>query len=208
MNRIRELQRQYSDIEKEIAASTEVLSLSRTYDAVKVPFDTTAVENDSVFYNEIKTYLDTSIIAAIIIFDSSELVKLNNAVIKSIEKLNKASNRTYLKIDSINLSQKNNPVIYTSRLPTYLEKARQIFNDICRDPLSLLGIFVTALALSLGAQFWFDLLKKLVALRGSGAKPDEAASSMSATSPKKVENDGNRVMSDNPFEIAISEHPA
>jgi hypothetical protein len=35
------------------------------------------------------------------------------------------------------------------------------------------GIVVSALALSLGANFWFDLLKKLVAIRSAGVKPEE-----------------------------------
>lgn len=34
------------------------------------------------------------------------------------------------------------------------------------------GWLVTALAISLGAPFWFDLLKQFVDLRGTGAKPD------------------------------------
>lgn len=37
----------------------------------------------------------------------------------------------------------------------------------------LLGWLVTALAISLGAPFWFDILKKIVNLRGSGTKPEE-----------------------------------
>lgn len=36
----------------------------------------------------------------------------------------------------------------------------------------LLGILLTALALSLGAPFWFDVLSKLVNVRGTGRKPD------------------------------------
>lgn len=35
----------------------------------------------------------------------------------------------------------------------------------------LLGFLLTAIAVSLGAPFWFDLLKKLVNVRSSGAKP-------------------------------------
>ncbi len=35
----------------------------------------------------------------------------------------------------------------------------------------LLGWIITALAVSLGAPFWFDLLKKLVSLRGTGPSP-------------------------------------
>lgn len=39
--------------------------------------------------------------------------------------------------------------------------------------LKFLGWTVTALSVTLGAPFWFDLLKRLVAIRGSGAKPGE-----------------------------------
>jgi uncharacterized protein YlaN (UPF0358 family) len=41
--------------------------------------------------------------------------------------------------------------------------------------LKVLGWIVTALAVSLGAPFWFDLLKKLVNIRGSGEKPKAKA---------------------------------
>ncbi len=37
----------------------------------------------------------------------------------------------------------------------------------------VVGWIITALAISLGAPFWFDLLKKLVSVRGSGNKPEE-----------------------------------
>lgn len=57
----------------------------------------------------------------------------------------------------------------------------------CRDPKhadelsiagnfhwwSIIGWFVTALAISLGAPFWFDLLSKLMKVRGSGETTDE-----------------------------------
>jgi hypothetical protein len=36
---------------------------------------------------------------------------------------------------------------------------------------SLLGWTITAIALSMGAPFWFDLLNKLMKLRGSVATP-------------------------------------
>lgn len=38
--------------------------------------------------------------------------------------------------------------------------------------VKVLGWIVTALAISLGAPFWFDLLKKLVNIRSSGNKPE------------------------------------
>lgn len=39
--------------------------------------------------------------------------------------------------------------------------------------VKLAGIFLTALAARQGAPFWFDLLKRVVNLRSTGAKPDE-----------------------------------
>ncbi len=42
-------------------------------------------------------------------------------------------------------------------------------------PIALGGWFMTALAVSLGAPFWFDLLGRLVKVRGSGAKPEAAS---------------------------------
>jgi hypothetical protein len=39
-------------------------------------------------------------------------------------------------------------------------------------PLKLLGLFVTGLALSLGAPFWFDTLSKFMNLRAAGVKPE------------------------------------
>jgi len=38
--------------------------------------------------------------------------------------------------------------------------------------LKILGWLITALAISFGAPFWFDLLNRLVDLRGSGKKPE------------------------------------
>jgi hypothetical protein len=39
--------------------------------------------------------------------------------------------------------------------------------------LKLIGIFMTALAARQGAPFWFDILKRAVNLRGTGANPAE-----------------------------------
>jgi hypothetical protein len=45
-----------------------------------------------------------------------------------------------------------------------------------------LGFIITALMLCLGANFWFDLLRKLISLRNAGAKPEE---SEAASTPKQ-----------------------
>jgi hypothetical protein len=44
-----------------------------------------------------------------------------------------------------------------------------------------LGCLMTALAISLGAPFWFDLLGRLVNLRATGAKPAKADKPKPAT---------------------------
>jgi len=48
------------------------------------------------------------------------------------------------------------------------------FPDTAADiAMKLLGIVLSAGAAAQGAPFWFDILKKLVNIRGSGANPDE-----------------------------------
>ncbi len=42
--------------------------------------------------------------------------------------------------------------------------------------MKIMGWFVTALAISLGAPFWFDLLKKMIRIRGSGYLPQRIKS--------------------------------
>jgi len=41
--------------------------------------------------------------------------------------------------------------------------------------MMLIGWIITGLAITLGAPFWFDLLKKLIQIRGSGSRPDTMA---------------------------------
>lgn len=43
------------------------------------------------------------------------------------------------------------------------------------DFLKIIGCLITALAISLGSSFWFDLLNRLVKLRGAGTKPNSTA---------------------------------
>ncbi len=53
-----------------------------------------------------------------------------------------------------------------------------------------LGYFITALAISLGAPFWFDLLSKLVKLRGSGDDPDKKKEAKVETTVKATTSAG------------------
>jgi len=46
--------------------------------------------------------------------------------------------------------------------------------------MKIIGLSITALAVSLGSNFWFDMLNKLVNLRGAGNKPKEAVAEKTA----------------------------
>ncbi|MGB0178380.1 MAG: hypothetical protein ACPF9D_14535, partial [Owenweeksia sp.] len=55
---------------------------------------------------------------------------------------------------------------------TYLfTSASMIWSQISVQ--KLLGWFVTALAITLGAPFWFDLLKRVINIRNTGNKPED-----------------------------------
>ena len=58
---------------------------------------------------------------------------------------------------------------------------------------TIIGWFITALAISLGAPFWFDLLNKLVQLRNAGKKPEDTASTVSSPNGKQDVPSKNRV---------------
>jgi len=47
--------------------------------------------------------------------------------------------------------------------------------------LKIMGWLITALAVSLGAPFWFDLLKKIMSIRNSGYIPNKVKSAVAAT---------------------------
>lgn len=51
----------------------------------------------------------------------------------------------------------------------------------------LLGVLLTALAISLGAPFWFDMLNKVINIRAAGPAPDERPKSPAATPKRPAE---------------------
>jgi hypothetical protein len=57
------------------------------------------------------------------------------------------------------------------------------FEDGQKSLLKLLGLLITALAMTLGAPFWFDILSKLASLRGTGAKPKTTEEKEKAAKP-------------------------
>ena len=53
------------------------------------------------------------------------------------------------------------------------EKIKDLPVDLHSWFIKILGLLITGLAAAQGAPFWFDILKKLVNVRGTGTKPDE-----------------------------------
>ncbi|MCG8330870.1 MAG: hypothetical protein MI974_24465 [Chitinophagales bacterium] len=70
-----------------------------------------------------------------------------------------------------------NEQIETVKSPLGLGWKNVVWNQVTPYDvvIKLLGWIVTALAVSLGAPFWFDLLRKLVNIRSSGNKPSESS---------------------------------
>lgn len=57
------------------------------------------------------------------------------------------------------------------------ERSKKSFKDSTNQTggtVTLIGWILTALAVSLGAPFWFDLLNKLVSIRQAGSKPEDS----------------------------------
>lgn len=53
--------------------------------------------------------------------------------------------------------------------------------------LKLIGLLLTAIAISLGAPFWFDLLNKVISIRAAGRSPEERPKSPEATAKRMSE---------------------
>jgi hypothetical protein len=72
------------------------------------------------------------------------------------------------------------------------------------------GLILTGIALSLGAPFWFDLMKKLVAIRGVGVKPEEKKENTRLSAVKEIIPEINKAeiqyLTSDPVEIALSIH--
>ncbi|MCB0856468.1 MAG: hypothetical protein KDD63_29820, partial [Bacteroidetes bacterium] len=70
------------------------------------------------------------------------------------------------------------------------------------------GFLITALAISMGAPFWFDLIKKLVSLRGAGFNPEEKKAQEKADNKveEKRKNLGKKIRNTDPVDIVLAEN--
>lgn len=107
----------------------------------------------------------------------------NNVLRKNVEQLNE----DFKQISSINL-----PVGWPVKIDSEKDiiiQLKQFFDQIKEKklltPEKLFGILVTALMVSMGSSFWFELLSKLLNIRSAGKKPlsGEEQESRKASSP-------------------------
>jgi hypothetical protein len=69
------------------------------------------------------------------------------------------------------------------------------------------GFIITAFALSMGSKFWFDLLKRLVSIRGTGEKPNEhKINKTQTTSDVLIPDNGLNRNTTDPAVVVLSEN--
>jgi len=112
------------------------------------------------------------------------LKDINNAS-SSISKAAKDSSKIYgdklaISLDSLKASL-NKRLVKKPIKKNILGQIWFVIVETFTDPIRLIGFLITALAISLGAPFWFDLLNKFVNLRVSGQKPDTSNPAASKT---------------------------
>ena len=95
------------------------------------------------------------------------------ALDKFTRSLNYFGDAHYIQIDRIIAKDQHRSILEGRRNYYAIEKIWYVLKKSCSNWLVFLGFIITALAISLGSNFWFDLLNKLVAMRSSGVKPAE-----------------------------------
>jgi hypothetical protein len=103
----------------------------------------------------------------------SLVIAINNTRLNEVfAVINQSSQARFVSIHEIDLSDNDKIVIRGRRPYKWYEKLGYVLFAIFRE-YRFIGFFITALMLSLGAPFWFDLLKRFISMRGDGVKPEE-----------------------------------
>ena len=103
------------------------------------------------------------------VLDGLEKTKLDEAQKNEIRQSVSQAFLELRKIAPPNYAWQNPP-----KWPFYVENGKPSWQDGVKEWLSkLLGWLLTALATSLGAQFWFNIMSEALKLRAAGRKPDD-----------------------------------
>jgi hypothetical protein len=136
--------------------------------------------------------VDTIAITEILSHDRSARTGMVNIAVQNKENYNPEA-----------LKNSNNPIVKaTNALDSDQQYAKTLIGlgwkpslakQQYQNPYLLpFGWLITALALSLGAPFWFDLLNKIIQLRGTGPKPNDIPAKQSSGTAKTVVDPQNR----------------
>ncbi len=178
----------YLMVSKEANDANDVLGLGKPWvDTCKMCNDSLKSEKFKARFdslNKIKTgFADSvSILSGILANYSNDLDSLSQInspqaivtrnQIRDLKKNISSDSNLLLKYQSFNLPEYDQMLKLKQRCD-YIKKAREnkvfVYSPNQRGGLeTILGWLITAMALTLGAPFWFDLLNKLVSLRGAG----------------------------------------
>lgn len=106
--------------------------------------------------------------------DSVDLVSMQANFAEMNKAVNSFLKKPFRHIDSIYAGDKPSAAFLVAGTTGYTTWDKVKYTIVsAAQPASLAGLLLTALALSLGAPFWFDLLKKIMSIRAAGVKPEE-----------------------------------
>lgn len=146
-----------------------LLSFIENKTAQQVFADTIKVMQDSLSKSQRQSLEDSLQLAG----QQSRFTNLDTIINGALQNIRFLTSRQLVSITKIDSSKAGVLKVQGKCTYNWLEKTWYVICQAFSKPLRLLGFIITALMLSLGAPFWFDLLKKLVSLRGSGVKPEE-----------------------------------
>jgi hypothetical protein len=105
--------------------------------------------------------------------NDSLIIVHSNARLQQVPgNINRLLKTKFVVINSIDSVGATSVVVKGKRGYHGYEKFFYVLGAIFRD-YRFIGFLITGLMISLGAPFWFDLLRKLVSIRGDGIKPEE-----------------------------------
>lgn len=130
-------------------------------------------------------------------FNAEKVFKKNS----SITDFNKEFKIDFHSIQSYS-SKDNQYVISGETKTSFLDKLIFVAGSSLPWKKKFWGFMITAFALTLGAQFWFDLLKRLISIRGVGEKPEEKKTKPRNKDAKILKTNGLKPLTSDPVQVA------
>ncbi|BBD60973.1 hypothetical protein NIES2109_37740 [Nostoc sp. HK-01] len=133
--------------------------------ALLIGFAIAILANADTFHIVSRLSKDTAIRTAIV-NNAGQIVEVNTS--QDLQSLKKATDEV---LTDISLPIGWNPVNLDQQLPKATDSGKSSISSITNYLTMVAGWFISGIAISMGAPFWFDLLSKVVNVRNSGKKP-------------------------------------